>query len=1470
MKTAEIVPDRATEKVSVDKAVISTAEVELVLPVSDGGDMQFVETTAEGESAEAEPEEQVVKTVVPEETAELELPEATLAAFVGPVEEERAVTDVLTKAVNIQTCEVEVRQETLEPLTEKEPSPQIGTEDVVQMEVLGAAVVLGEMAVAPVSPLSRGQLQKQETMEILQEELQMDVVATITEEQDKVEAVSVSEVAITQMEIPESKAIDAVGIRRSVLTKQETMEAYHDELKLIGGTILEDPTELDNVLEATYAEDEELLNYEPKQVVGSPAEDRKSPKLQKEHVTDISRDELYLGVDIFSVELSATTQEVQSALLPVVDIDEPDVHTALAAEPPPMEAHRDEVVVVAAAEVAEVSVMETAIAGIDEVVVARDDAFDISDEIHIDTEIVKDVPVLEKHPAESFETVGDSVLHVDVFEISEHDPEESTEEFQTDMVQQSVQEELVASVATEGDEVEITRQTVHAATLMSEGYREEDIFEIDHGLPGESAEVNVLPTIAEDLNVEAEHVTKWCVSVVTKQETMEVCREEVHVDVETIVEDNVEPEVVSGYDTATVQVEIRESKVVDDVDSMPFELAEEPTEACQDELRLIIGETVLEGPKELDHISDSTYVEEEESLKYEVVGTRTAEDGRKSPLLPKQNELYMNVDISYVEMPVSTKEEEHIALPTADIKKPAQPESVSEVLPGEIQLDSVHEVSEELTFVPDAADTAKEKFDSLVELTEQQEVSVPVFGVVIPQDAVVDVVTEEYANMRISAEEFVSTATDISDSENLESKPAVDAETSEQATVVLPADTVTEVEESSPVIDEDVTIDIMETKAAVDVSSVESVTITNVEKLPESTLGDLAQEEWREETTAIANEFVEERVVAIDDTAEEEESFRFGFEITTTLTKQTDYRSERPEAAIVVESSDLITTGTITETADASPEVVTKEEQLYQPELVIASESIPPQVEEIDTSAAAEVQELIRHEPLELHVTENFAAEGTLQTEVSLDATETAATAKEFAKEIEVATDDTKEKEYGFTVEEEESSGFGFEFTTTRPEQIDDKVQRPDAAVVGESSEVKPTEMITETTRASSEVEEQLYHPELVTAADDITSRVEESSSAKVQEVITHELSEALVTEPLADEGTRQTEVTLESTVTVSMDTSYPKVQHEAITAWLESPDEVFKESVDSSQRLWESRVEELSDQQKTEEEKEMSTSDEWSVVEKLPKDAEEQEDEDYGFSVEEEESFGYGFEYTRTERRHRTKMVRLVSEDGEIIEKRVVTDKDEDDDEESSVASSRRSSVSDSGDVGADIAGITVYVSTVEGEPDVETELNEYEDVLPDGTIVRRRVMSTRCRQTVTKRVVLEGLDDDDSPFDDVVRSLSPVEGLPADDTSCRLMTRYSDRSTTDPELSTEVEQSEDSLRDGSRVQKRTTTRRSQQLTTERLVVAGTRLFVEGGADDEDEVFENLKRIGSPTSLTGTSRMYILAEYSCSKIDRL
>jgi len=96
--------------------------------------------------------------------------------------------------------------------------------------------------------------------------------------------------------------------------------------------------------------------------------------------------------------------------------------------------------------------------------------------------------------------------------------------------------------------------------------------------------------------------------------------------------------------------------------------------------------------------------------------------------------------------------------------------------------------------------------------------------------------------------------------------------------------------------------------------------------------------------------------------------------------------------------------------------------------------------------------------------------------------------------------------------------------------------------------------------------------------------------------------------------------------------------------------------------------------------------------------------------------------------------MVRTVSADGEITESLVASTEDSDEDNDESNPTSRRSSnASESAfearDTGLDVAGedrprhITVFTDTVEGEPEIETEVSQYDDTLPDGTVVKRKV---------------------------------------------------------------------------------------------------------------------------------------------------
>lgn len=126
----------------------------------------------------------------------------------------------------------------------------------------------------------------------------------------------------------------------------------------------------------------------------------------------------------------------------------------------------------------------------------------------------------------------------------------------------------------------------------------------------------------------------------------------------------------------------------------------------------------------------------------------------------------------------------------------------------------------------------------------------------------------------------------------------------------------------------------------------------------------------------------------------------------------------------------------------------------------------------------------------------------------------------------------------------------------------------------------------------------------------------------------------------------------------------------------------------------------------------------------------------------------------------------------------------------------------------------------------------------------MKRKVTKTKTRQSVVRRVVLEGLDDEPS-FPD--RSSQAVVQVGP---GVQQFTRYSDHHSTEPDVTTDIQVTEDKLPDGTVIRKRITNTKQQQLITERLVLGGTGLFDE--EDGEDEVFESLKRLGTPRNTLG------------------
>jgi len=81
------------------------------------------------------------------------------------------------------------------------------------------------------------------------------------------------------------------------------------------------------------------------------------------------------------------------------------------------------------------------------------------------------------------------------------------------------------------------------------------------------------------------------------------------------------------------------------------------------------------------------------------------------------------------------------------------------------------------------------------------------------------------------------------------------------------------------------------------------------------------------------------------------------------------------------------------------------------------------------------------------------------------------------------------------------------------------------------------------------------------------------------------------------------------------------------------------------------------------------------------------------------------------------------------------------------------------------DTAMLRVYTDTLEGEPQTETDVQETEETLPDGTVVRRRITTTRQQQTIVKRVVMEGPEDELPTNEDEAEQLLQQTNLADED---------------------------------------------------------------------------------------------------------
>ena len=156
---------------------------------------------------------------------------------------------------------------------------------------------------------------------------------------------------------------------------------------------------------------------------------------------------------------------------------------------------------------------------------------------------------------------------------------------------------------------------------------------------------------------------------------------------------------------------------------------------------------------------------------------------------------------------------------------------------------------------------------------------------------------------------------------------------------------------------------------------------------------------------------------------------------------------------------------------------------------------------------------------------------------------------------------------------------------------------------------------------------------------------------------------------------------------------------------------------------------------------------------------------------------------------------------------------------------------LADQDDDDSDMATLRVYTDTLEGEPEVETDVQEFEETLPDGTIIRRRITKTKQKQTIIKRVVMEGPEDElpttEEQAEQFLLQTDLDHSIDKD-----ILQRYGDRSVIESvdEPETRVQEFEETLDDGTIVRRNIVTTTQQQLTTERVVLEG----------DSDEDFDN------------------------------
>jgi archaellum component FlaF (FlaF/FlaG flagellin family) len=130
--------------------------------------------------------------------------------------------------------------------------------------------------------------------------------------------------------------------------------------------------------------------------------------------------------------------------------------------------------------------------------------------------------------------------------------------------------------------------------------------------------------------------------------------------------------------------------------------------------------------------------------------------------------------------------------------------------------------------------------------------------------------------------------------------------------------------------------------------------------------------------------------------------------------------------------------------------------------------------------------------------------------------------------------------------------------------------------------------------------------------------------------------------------------------------------------------------------------------------------------------------------------------------------------------------------------------------------SSIRVYTETTESAPQVDTNVEETEEVLEDGTIVKHRITTTQQLHLTSTRVVVEATEDELPKTREEAERLIGEMGVEVSLTP-------GDSATIEFPVSTDVQEFEETMPDGTVVKRRVITTTRQQLTEERVFVEGS-----------------------------------------------